>query len=333
MAGRPAGAMRKADCCGFRSCAKRRTKTPPSAYTSAVPQSSIFDGIVEKEDDYSKLLCNLLNRSKRFRPVFIGFIDPSAIKHGDYEAIPHREHEEGGFPDIKICFADGTKHLIEVKANRHCPTTYYQNRAYGEPNRLTFLVPTGYCNETAPGSKRRFWNGLSSVIRNAEELKEDTLIQEFRMLINQKFPSIQIEPDDAKALGTCDKKALASLILALPRAVDALREHFDGVRFCGKELEVELDSEDDEYGFDIKVGNQRLLWVGVWKSEGLLLAAAYDQAWGLKTDLPEFLESRSEGWKVFSLDGLVLGGAADIVSGAISQLEGILQRTISPQYS
>jgi hypothetical protein len=300
-----------------------------------MPQSSIFDGIVEKEDDYSRLICNLLNRSPQFRPVFIGFIDPSAISHGDYEAIPHKEHEEGGVPDIKICFADGEKHFIEVKADRHCPTTYYQNRAYGEPNRLTFLVPTGYCNETAPGSKRRFWNGLSSVIRNAEELNDDALIQEFRMLINQKFPSIQLEPDEAKALGTCDKKALAALVLVLPRVVVALREHFDGMRFCGKELEVVRDSEDDEEGFDIKAGNQGLLWVGVWRSEGLLLAGAYKLSWQLKADLPEFSPSRSEhgdGYKVFSLDGLVLGGAADIVSGAIRQLEGILQRIITAQY-
>lgn len=301
-----------------------------------MPQSSIFDGIVKIEDDYSKLLSNLLNRLPQFRPVFLGFIDPSALSHGDFTAISHKEHEEGGVPDITIRFADGTEHFIEVKANRHCPTTYYQNRAYGDPNRLTFLLPTGYCNETALGSKRRFWNGLSSVIRNTKKLNDDALIQEFRMLINQKFPSIQLEPDEAKALGTCDKKALAALVLALPRVVDALQAHFDGVRFCGKELEVVRDSADDEEGFDIKVGNQRLLWVGVWKSEGSLLAAAYELGWQLRADLPEFSASRSEygdGFKVFSLDGLVLSGAADIVSGVIPKLEGILQRIIAAQYS
>jgi hypothetical protein len=131
----------------------------------------------------------------------------------------------------------------------------------------------------------------------------------------------------------CDKKALDSLVLALHRVVDALREHFDGVRVCGMELEVEPDSEDDEYGFDIKGGNQRLLWVGIWKSEGLFLAAAYELPWGLKADLPEFSESHSEGWKVFSLDGRILDGATDIVSGAIRELEGVLQRIITGQFS
>lgn len=299
-----------------------------------MPQNSIFDGIVSDENDYSKLLCNLLNRSEKFRSAFLGFIHSKAASRDDFKAVPHREHVEGGIPDIMIRFGNGTEHFIEVKANRHCPTTFYQNRAYGEPNSLTFLVPVGYCRETPAGVERRFWNDLSSVIRNSEELNNNQLIQEFRMLINQKFPSIQLVPDEAEALGTCDKKALASLVLALPRVVDALQAHFDGMRVCGKELEVDPDSEDDEYGFKIKVCDRPLLWVGIWKSEGLLLAAAYELGWKLEADLPEFSASRSEygdGYKVFSLDGLVLGGTADIVSGAIGQLECILQRIITAQ--
>jgi hypothetical protein len=306
------------------------------AYTSSMPRSSIFDGIVSDENDYSKLLCNLLNRSEKFRAAFLVFIHPNATSHDDFKAVPHSEHEEGGIPDITIRFASGTEHFIEVKANSYCPTTYYQNRAYGEPNSLTFLVPVGYCRETPPGVERRFWNDLSSVIRNSEELSNNQLIQEFRMLINQKFPCIQLEPDEARALGSCDKKALASLVLALPRVVDALQAHFDGMRVCGKELEADPDSEDDEYGFNIKVDNRPLLWVGIWRSEGLLLAAAYELGWQLEADLPEFSTSRSEygdGYKVFSLDGLVLGGTADIVSGAVGQLESILQRIITAQHS
>jgi hypothetical protein len=308
--------------------------TLQAVYTSAMPPSTIFDGIVSDENDYSKLLCNLLNRSEKFRTAFLGFIHPRAASQGDFEAVPHREHEEGGIPDITIRFANGTKHFIEVKANRHCPTTYYQNRAYGEPNSLTFLVPIGYCSEIPAGAERRFWNDLSSVIRNSEELNNNPLIQEFRMLIEKKFAAIQLAPDEAKRLGTYDKKALASLVLTLPRAVDALQQHFDAVQVCGQKLEAVSDSEDDEYGFVIKAGNQHLLWVGVWRSEGLLLAAAYDLAWGHKADLPEFSESHSvEGWKVFNLDGLILSGGVDIVSGTINQLEGILGRIIAAQHS
>jgi hypothetical protein len=299
-----------------------------------MPQSSIFDGIVVKEDDYSKLLCNLLNRSPQFRTIFLDFIDRSALSHDDFKAIPHREHEEGGFPDIKICFEDDTKHFIEVKANRSCPITSYQSRGYGDPKVVTFLVPTDWkhCGEIPAESSPKFWNDLNSFIRKAEELNVDPLIQEFKMLISQKFPSIKLAPDEAKILGTYDKKALASLILALPRAVDALQAHFEGVQICGQEIKVASDSDDYQYGFDIMAGNQRLLWVGTWRTEGLLLAAAYDSTWGLKANLPEFSESRlEEGWKFFSLDGLILGGGDDIVSGTIGQLEGILQRIITAQ--
>lgn len=298
-----------------------------------MPPISIFDGIVSDENNYSKLLCNLLNRSKQFRVAFLG-LTPKAASHGDFVAKPHKEHDEGGIPDIKLCFDDGAEYFIEVKSNRRCPTTYYQNLAYGEPDSLTFLVPIGYCSEIPARAERRFWNELSAVIRNAEQLNNDSLVQEFRMLIESKFPVVRLASDEAKRLGTYNKRDLASLVIALRRAIVALQQHFDSARVFGQKLNTVFDSEEDEFGFEIRVDDQPLLWVGVWRSEGLLLAAAYDQAWGHNGDFLGFSESRTnQDWKVLSLEQLVLSGSIDIVSEVINRLEGILELIISAKHT
>jgi hypothetical protein len=297
---------------------------------------SIFDGVVKDENNYSRLLCNLLNRSPHFRAVFLDFIgEPTAI-HSDFTACDQRNEEGGGRPDLELTFGDISKRFIEVKANRACPITYHQARAYGNAGWLTFLVPAGwrFCGCKPPESGLKFWNELSTAIWRDAELNQDTLFREFQMLINRKFPSAHLETKEVEALARCDLKALAPLIVIVPRVVDALLEHFDGQSVGGRKLSVKSDCSDDQYGFLVKSESGDLMWVGTWRSAGLLLGIAYDTRWPLKATPPGFWEDGStDGWRVFSLEGVVLSGESDIVSAAIRQIESRLEPIVAAQFS
>lgn len=308
----------------------------PPAYTLTVSKTSIFEKIVQKEDSHSQLLCNLLNRSRPFRGLIYRLLTGRKQGEDDFTAQPQVDLNEGGRPDVKIHFPEDPSEdfYVEVKTERACEPTWYQSGGYGAPDKLRFIVPVGW-RPTRPvpqASRISFWNELVSLIEHNEELRDDPLFREYRLLIDRRFPSIHIRPEEMQMIERSDKDVIVSLARKMHRTVDALIEQFNGFVINAKRLKTEFDESEDEYGFEIRFGERRLLWVGMLSTEGQLLCAAYDLRWPQSRHHDGFLVAESRdvaGWEVLSLNDLVSDEQLDVVSAAVRRIQSALNEMLA----
>lgn len=310
-----------------------RCGQPP--YTFSMSEGSIFEGIVRIENTHSRLLCNLMNRSPSFRGLVFRRLTGNEPGEEDFTAQPQVDLDEGGRPDIKIHFPENSARdsYVEIKTERDCRPTRYQSGGYGDPDKLRFIVPAGWRHiyGVPQASKIIFWNEIVSLIEHEEELRNDPLFREYRLLIDRKFPSIRIRPEEMQMMEQCDKKVIVSLARELHRTIDALIEHFDGFVIHARKLKTEFDQSEDEYGFNIKSVDRKLLWVGMCTAEGQLLCAAYDLRWLQSRHFGGFLAAKSkdwEGWEVLSLNDLFSIEHCDVVSEAIKLLQPTLNEML-----
>ncbi len=132
-------------------------------------------------------------------------------------------------------------------------------------------------------------------------------------------------------ISSTQRKDLISVALKLPRIVDALAEHFDGLSIGDVTLTVENDSDiNSAYGFNIKVGTTYLVWVGTWSDAELLLGAGYKKQPDWKAHKPIegfalFNDCFSNDWYIHDLADNLLDVQKDIVQDSILHLDAILE--------
>jgi hypothetical protein len=297
---------------------------------------SIFDGVVRHENEHSRLLCNLLNRSRAFRCLVYYFLADVELGEDDFVANPQVDFLEEGRPDIEICFRENPSKsfFVETKTERDCTLTPPQKAGYGSHDKLRYIVPAGWkhASHVQNVSGIRLWNKLVSLIEQDAELQDDPLFREYRLLIDRKFPSIRLRHEEVQLIERSENIAvLISLARKMHRAIDALYEHFNGSSIDANKLTIVFDkSSDDQYGFDIKAADRKLLWVGMWSGEGQWLCAAYDMEWPQSKHVEGFSKAKSEHeYEVLPLSELFSNQRIDIVSEVVERLQPILKKMLA----
>jgi hypothetical protein len=238
---------------------------------------------------------------------------------------------EDGRPDINVCFkGDSSRDFyVEVKVSKDCPLTRLQSSEEGRGYRrlgkkVVFLIPSGWrhLNQIRVDDSYRSWSGLAHRLRIDDSLMEDAICREYSLLLDSQFPSIHIGLSEVQMLKITDKKAFVSIALRLHGIVDELAASQYRVRTV--RLAVKAYATNSDYGFDVKVADRPLLWVGMWSDEELLLGASFKKDWHPGKNFEGFLSAQSNSdWNVLSLNDLLCPDR-DVVSEATGRIQTIL---------
>jgi len=244
---------------------------------------SIFHKLVTKENSYSQLLCNLMNRGDRFCGMILAlFLKEEApftgkIRVEGQKRLPKRH----GQPDLVIETSEWYV-IIEVKTERHCARTKRQElgatngylshlRGIEDGRRvaLIFLVPQNWKFKKAVESdakQKHGRQGVSIAIRTWGELirilpdedRTNSILYHFRLLLEERFGSIKFEEEEVNAL--FNSEIPIDTVLKLNAVLEGLRQK------AGKRTATDMAMDKDESGFYLRKGKRWLLFVGCWQT-------------------------------------------------------------------
>ena len=282
-----------------------------------------------------------MERSKSFRSLVFRFLTGTDLPNGDIVIHTQRKRDDNSCPDVKISVQSSASDdlLVEVKVRIDCPLTKAQESGYGDPSKVVFLAPRGWKRIAGvpPGSEVKFWNylavELAGWLEKNDQLKMDPLyplLSEFQQLLDLEFPSIRLTTSEVQMIASARRKDVISVALKLPRIVDALSEHFDGLAVGDVTLTVESDrATNSEYGFTIKAEEKYLLWIGMWSEADVLLGAGYQNKpeWRASKPIEGFRQSCD--YNIFDLDDILSDGGIDAVQSIIESLLPILEKRLA----
>jgi hypothetical protein len=258
--------------------------------TAYGPRESIFSKLVTKENDYTQLLCNLMQRDGVFCELVLAlFLDKNVTRLLKNARLSTQTHLPNGCGQPDLHIKTPTLHVIvEVKTESHRGRTTRQEligkgRDYlsyladqhksGIEVALTFLVPhdwkfrqemeDGITALQEEGTEKRvpvkqvFWEQLLGCLSKEGAQSETPLIEEFRLLLAKRFGPIHFDPEEGKSMFTPEFPMQSVLKL------NALLE---GVRKRAGNGATKLYSDKEEFGFYLKKGVRELLFVGYWRA-------------------------------------------------------------------
>jgi hypothetical protein len=248
----------------------------------------------------------------------------------DFEAKAQFNAGADGRPDIKISFkgSESNDIYVEVKVSRDCPITRPQasteGPGYSRLGRVVFLIPPGWRHiEKIQHHSHRSWTEFARRLSLDRRLMEDVIFHEYSRLLSSQFPSIQIHESEIQMFENADRKGSIALALKLHRIVDELAEA--RFRVGAAKLGVKAESTNSEYGFEIRVFDRPVVWVGIWSDEELFLGAAFREKWHPGKSFDGFRAAQSaEGWSVLDLNDLV-GPNRDVVHEATVRIQQVLE--------
>lgn len=254
---------------------------------------SIFHKIAKKEDDYTQLLCNFMQRSEEFRSAVLSLLfdeESLASKISREQIVTQVVIPEVGRPDILIESPDISA-TVEVKLSYHRRCEESQIPSLGDMRgycgfldrasanarkRLVFLVPGGWKHLQAtkerldefgrsnPGIETKIvcWEKVFAL---SKRFGGDPLLAEFWKLLERDFGSVQFTEDEIQIMFSAGLP-----IEAINKAawmVDQIAKKCSGdFIFDGPEHE----KSGEQYGLEFyrKTGKGRgdsfLFWFGIW---------------------------------------------------------------------
>jgi hypothetical protein len=271
--------------------------------------ASIFAGLVNSENDYTKLLLNLLGRHPRVAASVLSCLlgrDVSDIEAAMFDF--HAQHSFLGsngreIPDLLI---EGRRLrcVVEVKIDSGLDLTEAQKGGYqacmladGE-NHLCFLVPDDWkyaervleARQHLPPTvlvRKVSWLDVIKSLHNIE----DDLVNEVILFLKESFDVEHLTSEERNSLIPWSAaKYLA--IRKLEKTVDQARKIFAA---RGRGTEAETWSKE-AYGFYVKRDGSYLVWVGIWAKCPTPLCFGY------KSKSPAWLEPESSPPAAFTTD-------------------------------
>jgi hypothetical protein len=265
--------------------------------SQSVWDRSVFYKIATKEDDYTQLLCNLMQRpegaSLRIKvlsllldPELASIVAPNQI---DTQVVI----TDAGRPDL-IVESPEVRAAIEVKVNPHRRCTDYQvpsdddsvegycgflNRATASRKILSFLVPRDWeflprtqdrlksLHERNPSIETKivFWE---RVLELSKDFLSDPLHVEFWRLLESDFGSVKFEEEEIEVAVNCPGLPIATII-KVGYVIDQIAEK------CRKEFSIdgpEHAKSGEQYGLEFyrvqrgSRGREKtyFFWFGIW---------------------------------------------------------------------
>ena len=250
---------------------------------------SIFHNLVTKEDDFTQLLCNLMERLDDFRASILSLFLPEAYASKiTAEQIRIQGHlGEDGRPDIEIATCDLYAQIV-VKIDLRRELTQSQkvepdpeaelkgylvhlSKRPERERRLLFLVPKhwdslqGLENSIAHQKNAlstsgveigiKYWEDVLNVINHGNPTSSNPFVEEFRNLLAERFGPITFSMEDIH------------LFENAWHTVRQMQTLIDQIGKKGKALgyTVKTSKTKDEYGiyFGNPGGNEQL-FVGMW---------------------------------------------------------------------
>ena len=256
---------------------------------------SIFHKLVTKENSYTQLLCNMMRRDEGVRRTLLHlFAGESPNWHfGDQSVNPQiRLRDKCGQPDL-IIESPTLCLIVEVKTESHTLRTPKQGllgtgRSYlsylkekhdsGVEAVLTFLVPHNWefrqevddeiatLREEAVEKRVRvnqvFWEEVLERISKEETQTESPLIEEFRLLLAERFGPIRFYPEESKQMFSTEFPM--HNVVKLNAVLEGLRQKArkDAGKLHIEKYGTRLYSDKNEFGFCLRKSNGTLLFVG-----------------------------------------------------------------------
>ena len=258
-----------------------------------VPGSLLFEGLLNRENDWTQLLCNMMEFDD-FRDAVHDLLEQAVQKRKNGFPLPRFKYNdinlrpgspETGYPDIEI-ENEELLLLIECKIS-NVPFTPKQQEAYearfsehgNVKNKvLAFLVPEEYkggnIKEILARAKDRnivggvfHWNDLIGVFdRPKLSLETNTAYAGFSACLRAYFCPVYFGEEDIMALYDNEKRT-GEAVGKLFSTIKKLFDNIDITTFPGKwEKSWGTREPWNEYGFYLKSTKPlfREVWVGMW---------------------------------------------------------------------
>lgn len=258
---------------------------------------SIFHKLVMKENSYTQLLCNLMKRDEVFCRTLLTLFagENPRTPFGDLSISPQRSlGDECGQPDL-IIKAATLCIIVEVKTESHRGRTQKQElldtgRSYlnylkdrhdsGLETVLAFLVPHNWefrqeledeiatlreeAIEKRVSVNQVYWEEVLERISKEETQADSPLIEEFRLLLAERFGPIRFYPEETKSMFTSGFPMRN--VVKLNAVLEGLRQKArkDAGKLNIEKYGTRLYSDMDEFGFCLRKSNGTLLFVGYW---------------------------------------------------------------------
>jgi hypothetical protein len=284
---------------------------------------SIFHKLVTKENSYTQLLCNMMRRDESFfRTLLTLFAGESPNWHfGDQSVNPQiRLRDNCGQPDLIIELTTLCV-IVEVKTESQTVRTQKQGllgtgRSYlnylkdkhdsGVEAVLTFLVPHNWefrqevddeiatlreeAAEKSVTVNQVFWEEVLERISKEETQTESPLIEEFRLLLAERFGPIRFYPEESKQMFSTEFPM--QIVVKLNAVLEGLRQK---ARKDARRLDIEmygtrLYSDKNEFGFCLRKIDGTLLYVG-YKLQFWNNGHPYPMCFGIPDATPKVQEA------------------------------------------
>jgi hypothetical protein len=254
-------------------------------------QPNLFNRLVNKEDDYTQLLCNLMLRFDDLRHKLFTLLlseKLAILVRSKTLSIQHTLPNRCGRPDIAI-LTDELCVLLEVKiepnrgptANQDCNETdlggyirFLSEDVQGRERWLVYLVPRDWTHleKVSAGLKRLngtnhptihtkivYWEDVRCAIEDSEINAHNSFVEEFRALLAERFRPLTFTKEELFMSEPNDFLTVFETLRKLQVLMDKTFEK--GVRRYKVEWERQTE---DEYGFNFLHENKYLLWFGMW---------------------------------------------------------------------
>jgi hypothetical protein len=253
-----------------------------------------FHKLVAKEDDYTQLLSNLLQRSDVFRQELLTkFLSDRSLatKIRPDEIRPQVTFDGCLRPDL-IIQSDNLIVFFEVKWSLKRGLTRGQEirspaedseevgsyisflRGRKEASRwLLYLTPRGWVHRGLIEdrlrehdgehfhAKRVDWEDVSKVIGGNGDLAIDPFLSAFRMLLSDTLRPLSFSEEEISMLTSQEFAVSFSAFRKLQILIDQVEEK---VKAAGFKTRRDKIPDSDEYGFYFTSGKCDLLWLGLW---------------------------------------------------------------------
>lgn len=288
--------------------------------------ATIFDGVVTKENDYTNLLRNLLERDSRAAAEIISWLIQQEVSTSEAAKLVYTTQRtfagEGGreIPDL-ILEGEDFQCLVEVKVDPDLGLTNAQRGGYagcfsaGHANRhICFLVPNTWSqkhkNDTDQVTEALRGKGIHVHVRRWEALAKEI----GRRILKNPTSELLIEivsfwkwrfevPDLSDEERRCLQKWSGEVFSAM-RQLEKTIVQTKGI-FDAQGDATELETDVTQYGFYLKRGTGYMLWVGIWKEAQAPVTIGFQlgrKAWIKPSEVPGgFTISKSEKYHLWAV--------------------------------
>lgn len=249
---------------------------------------SIFSNIVQKEDAFTQLLCDLMRRDRAFRCRVLSLLFPGwseDVQPG--ELYTQADHQKDGRPDLVICTKTAYA-IVEIKVSDKRGITPNQDidivadeKGYlkalreilpGKKTYLTFLVPqkwkyfARFENNGLSIRQQGIEFNITTWQRLLSEMESDfrqPLFEEFRLLLIENFLATSFTQKEADTM--FDKSFSLSAVRKLERVINIVAKRAE--QHTGYILQKPNVEKDDEYDFYLSKQKEKeyVFYFGYWE--------------------------------------------------------------------